>query len=259
MKLASHMSVVRLARHQDISAMLSRGDICPSRPLSSLCERTPALRASATIAVNDGTGGWESKRACESSCCSCVAIWARSPCQQPFLSSPIAITSFYGLQETHTDRTDTNRIHTDRSITVSKGIPKVKESTSTEPSTVSTSQPPTSNKEESNTSLDTNNAPFNAAFLAFCLSTANEKQKTSSKSVDLGEKKLTKSQSRRQWEWTLAIAYATGARLPAEPSTSACQDERQTWSKAKARRERGKRLAIAHATGVAGSGSGSVQ
>jgi hypothetical protein len=61
MKLASHMSVVRLARHQDISATLSRGDICPSRPLSSLCERTPALRASATIAVNDGTEGGNQK------------------------------------------------------------------------------------------------------------------------------------------------------------------------------------------------------
>jgi hypothetical protein len=137
---------------------------------------------------------------------------------------------------------------------------KVKESTSPESSTVSTSHPPTSNKEESKMSPDTNNAPLDAAFSAFRLSTANEKHKpSSSKSVDSGEKKLTKAQSQRQRERTLAIAYTTGARPPAEPSTSACQDERKTWSKAKARLERGKRLAIAHATGVAGSGSGSVQ
>jgi hypothetical protein len=262
MKLASHTRVVRLAPRQYISGTVSRGDICPSPPLSSSCERTLALQASGTIAVNDGMEGGSQKEPA-SRVAVVVSVHANSLSHHLLLPSPLSTDSKEPMATELTPRESTP---TDPLPSAKEPAPvltltelKVKESTSPESSTVSMSHPPMSNKEESKMSPDTNNAPLDAAFLAFHLSTANEKHKPSSKLVDSGEKKLMKAQSRRQREWKLAIAYATGTQPPAEPSTSACQDERQTWSKAKAQRERGKRLAIAHATGVAGSGSGSIQ
>jgi hypothetical protein len=144
MKLASHVRVVCLAPRQYISGTLSRGDICPSPPLSTSCERTPALQASGTIAVNDGTEGGSQKEPA-SRVAVVASVHANSLSRHLLLPSPLSTDSKEPMatEPTPTESTPTGPLLSAKEPAAVPTLTelKVKESTSPESSTVPTPRP----------------------------------------------------------------------------------------------------------------------